>query len=160
MKRSQLQTNLPALSVLSKRCRDMERHEHTVALEGTITLELDGKPRTLWKTMFAGHYAPALCRSWARVLRQVAPESAKNRHGDQEAGMHAFQQWMMDATGKRTPKMEIPRCPASFTTGWEGAVKEWSHKGSSRREAKGRGRVLKRPAAVLGVQGQLATSPL
>ncbi len=93
----------------------MPEHEHET-LEGTVKILVDGKPRAVWKTSLAAKYVPALCRSWAAILRKMAPPSAVTAPGV-EPMSDVWQRWLQDVAGVKCPLLPTPECPLHFKTG-------------------------------------------
>ena len=118
-KSSQLRTNVEQLAALGKRCRDLPQHSHEV-LEGTVTLMIDGSPQNIWKTSLAAKYVPALCRAWAGILKEVAPQNALAAPGATTMSP-VWQHWLVRACDleftEKLKELALPTCPAVFTTG-------------------------------------------
>ena len=127
MKPSQLKTNLRELTVLGeRRCKDMEPHTHDT-LEGKVDIMDGGQLVSVWKTSLASKYVPALCRAWAKVLRQHAPKGALVE-ANGSALNPQWQIWLMESSGfTNFPLVCVPLCPEHFSSGWEDAQGKWTH---------------------------------
>ena len=112
-KNSVIWTNAP-LQPLARRCADQPAHEHQDALQGKVTVEIDGKRKSVWKTTLSAAYVPDLCRAWATCLKGFAPEGAFRKPGMDPA----WQNWLMTATGHDFPLLPSPTCPPAFVAPW------------------------------------------
>ena len=112
-KNSVIWTNAP-LQPLARRCADQPAHEHQDTLQGKVTVDIDGKRKSVWKTTLSAAYVPDLCRAWATCLKGCAPEGAFARPGLDPA----WQNWLMTATGQDFPLLPSPTCPPAFVAPW------------------------------------------
>ena len=69
----------PGLHRIGRKCCCSE---HLERLQGTVTLETEKGPKTIWRTSLASKYAPALCRILAQVVADAAPRSAFRADGE------------------------------------------------------------------------------
>ena len=104
----------------------MPAHTHPDKLNGTVTVVLDGRPQTVWKTSLAAKYAPDLCFKWASILAKSAPKGALG--GEMNP---VWQMLLMVVSGTVDLPMPPPTCPSTFTTGWEAATTEWARNGDT-----------------------------
>ena len=123
-KRSQLRTNMVALTKLSKFCPHPPG-THDV-LEGTVTIMKEGKLVNVWKTSLAARYVPGLCREWVEIMRCCAPMQAFTPPGQAAVHPH-WQILLMECTGATGNLLPQPTCPAKFVCPWADAVKIWCH---------------------------------
>ena len=121
-KRSQLRTNMVALTKLSKFCPHPPG-THDV-LEGTVTIMKEGKLVNVWKTSLAARYVPGLCREWVEIMRCCAPMQAFTPPGQAAVHPH-WQILLMECTGTTSNLLPQPTCPAKFVCPWADAVKIW-----------------------------------
>ena len=130
-KPTKLMTNMACLQSLSRPCSQhpQPQHEHQ-HLEGTVKIWEDDKLKTYWKTTLAGRYTPQLVRAWAKAAKLVAPQESHVSVEKPAMSCH-WQRWLMAESGCIAELITPPLCPLEFATGWEGAVKEWSHSASS-----------------------------
>ncbi len=129
-KRSQLRTNMKALTKLGKLCcHPPGTHE---VLEGIVSIMEEGRLVSVWKTSLAAQYVPRLCREWAEILRSHAMEQAFAPAGE-PALSHHWQVWLMDSTRVMDDLLPQPICPATFVCPWAGAHRVWSHNRAKRR---------------------------
>ena len=130
-KNSVIWTNAP-LQPLARRCADQPAHEHQDALEGKVTVDIDGKRKSVWKTTLSAAYVPDLCRAWATCLKGFAPEGAFRKPGMDPA----WQNWLMTATGHDFPLLPSPTCPPAFVAPWaDGEPWQVRRKPSAKRPA-------------------------
>jgi len=106
--------------------QDMPAHVHPDKLNGTVTVVLDGRPQTVWKTSLAAKYVPNLCFKWASILAKNAPKGAL--HGEMNP---VWQTLLMVASCTVDLPTPPPTCPSTFTTGWEDATSEWARNGDT-----------------------------
>ena len=140
-KRSQLRTNMVALTKLSKFCSHPPG-THDV-LEGTVTIVKEGKLVNVWKTSLAAKYVPALCREWVEIMRSCAPKQAFTPPNQAVVQPH-WQILLMECTGTTGNLLPQPTCPAKFVCPWANAVKIWCH--PHHRHGQQEAKVMKKPS--------------
>ena len=109
-------TGIPDLLQLSALCTHDHEHE---TLQGKVRVtQSDCLIRNVWETGLASRSPPSLCRSWAALLRALAPAPAL-LHGDPRRppdGESELARAIGAQLSRPTPR---PCCPASDGAGWE-----------------------------------------
>lgn len=116
-------SNLPNLrSYIGLLCTCTQPH---LRLQGTATLEENGRRKSVWLTSLAGRYPPALCRAYAACARASAPTSAISSDSDDGRLVARLLERLAAAAGGHAEPLPAPRCPRRFECGWEYAIKSW-----------------------------------
>ena len=126
LKPTRIVTNESWLGALSRRCSGGHVHERLQGLVEVPSDEQRGKWCWTWKTSLAGAYSPALCRSWARLLSEVAPRTAWRCIQEPRISEH-WEKELRSARGALEYRDPRPpdRLPRSWKSPWSGARRCW-----------------------------------
>ncbi|CAK0845014.1 unnamed protein product [Prorocentrum cordatum] len=116
-KPTRIESDLPELGILERRCLGGHAHEH---LQGKVKVrDRQGRLKQFWRTTLAGAYPPGVCHSAARALARAAPAAAWRPDGDPLLPGHWEAQLrraakMVDVQ----PSLECPSCPRKWVALW------------------------------------------
>ncbi|CAK0844871.1 unnamed protein product [Prorocentrum cordatum] len=123
-KPTRIESDLPELGILERRCLGGHAHEH---LQGKVKVrDRQGRLKQFWRTTLAGAYPPGVCHSAARALARAAPAGAWRPDGDPLLPGHWEAQLRRAAkVGDDQPSLECPSCPRKWVALWPADAEGW-----------------------------------